>query len=281
MIDISTKGKGYIKEKFKLKHLLRKRLDVRLKHRPMTAAILDYDAAAKQLPVKDQGTSGSCGGQAWAGALEAAKFIREGEPVQLSAKDIYSHCFIAPEGSQESDLINYVENHGVALESDIPSYDNGQPPTEQFMETIQERTDVQDTDALNQIVISSYTFNGNDINQVKQAIDTGVTVCAFYGNNACWQTGNGVVEVPSLDQLDWGHWVFLTKYDDTKQLVTVKNSWSDKAGDAGYFYLPYSYFTGGRVMGEWTLILGYVGEYISLLEKIINVYQNIIDLIKK
>ena len=276
MIDIKTKGKGAIKEKFKLKHLFKHRLDTHLKFHPeFKTAPIDYLDIAKQFPVKDQGSSSSCGGQAFASALEVAKFIRDGEIVPLSAKDIYSNVFLPGGGSQASDLITRVENSGVAFENEIPSNLPDGSCTEQFMETIETENDQVQTDALNQIVLKSFSFDGNDINQVKQAIDTGVCTCALLGNNACWTTTNGIVEVPTTT--DWGHFLHLVSYDDTTQLVCVKNSWGSQAGQNGYYFIPYGYFSNNRVYGEWVLSLALSGYYMSLLQKIINLYQNIIQ----
>ena len=278
MIDLNTKGKGAVKEKFKLRHLLRHRLDVHLRFHPeFKTAPINYKNIALMFPVKDQGTSSSCGGQAFSSALEVAKNIRDGGIIPLSAKDIYSHCFLKGGGSQASTLINFVESQGADTEADVPSYNpDGTPMTEAQYETIATRN--EDV-ALNQVVFNSFTYNGNDINAVKQAIDTGVTVCALLGNNVCWAASNGVVEVPTTT--DWGHFLHLCNYDDTKQLVCCKNSWGTEAGDKGYYFIPYGYFSKNRVYGEWVLVLGASGQYISLLQKVVNLMQNIINLLKK
>jgi hypothetical protein len=194
--------------------------------------------------------------------------------VRLSAKDLYSHCFIAPEGSTEGDLLNWVENYGIDTEANVPSY-SGTPPTippsEEFMEQIQQRNE---DEALQNLVQQAYTFNGNDINQVKQAIDLGHgAVCALEGNNACWSSGD--IEVP--DTLDWGHWIYLIDYDDTTKKVRFINSWGDGWGYSDYGYIPYEYFSNWRVYGEWVLVLAPQGYYIGLLGQIKNLLQQLID----
>ena len=273
MINPKDFGKGYKKEKFKLKHLLRRRLNIHKKY--LSASPIDVLAISKLFPVKNQGTSGSCGGQAWAYYLQVLKYLRDNTITELSAHDIYSHCWTPPEGSDEGHLINFVENSGADSEADVTSYMSGQPPTEQFMEQVLQRN--EDV-AFDNIVFQPITFGG-DINSIKTAINVGNgCVIAVYGDNQGWQTQNGVVEAPQSK--DWGHWLFAVKADDSTRLVTVKNSWGQEAGDNGYYYLPYSYFENGNVMGGWIFQLRPADYTVSLLEKIVQLYQNIISEIK-
>jgi len=41
---------------------------------------------------------------------------------------------------------------------------------------------------------------------------------------------------------DGGHSMAIVGYDDEKKIFIVRNSWSDKWGDKGYFYIDYEYF---------------------------------------
>ena len=280
MIDPKEYGKGAKKSKFRLKHLFRARLDTHLKFHPeFKSTPVDVKALADLFPVKNQGKSSSCGGQAWSSYLQVLKYIRDNEVVELSAHDIYSQCYEPNGGSDDTGLLRVVENYGIDTESDVPSYQNGQPPSEAFMQSILPKN--EDV-SMQQIVFQPLWFNGNDIRQVKLAIDSGIgAVCALLGNNPCWLTANGVVEVPALDQLIWGHWIHLISYNDQTQLITIKNSWGNKAGDKGYYYIPYGYFTGGRVYGESVLHLEPKGYTMGVYEKIINLMQNIISILIK
>ena len=49
-----------------------------------------------------------------------------------------------------------------------------------------------------------------------------------------------------------GHAVLAVGYDDTAKHLIVRNSWSAKWGDAGYFYMPYDFAKSGKAMDFWT-----------------------------
>ena len=52
----------------------------------------------------------------------------------------------------------------------------------------------------------------------------------------------GVIPYPANpDEMLGGHAVCAVGYDDSKQLVKFKNSWSFAWGQNGYGYLPYKY----------------------------------------
>lgn len=44
------------------------------------------------------------------------------------------------------------------------------------------------------------------------------------------------------DKYGGGHALVITGYDDQRQLFKVRNSWSDKVGDSGEFYISYDYY---------------------------------------
>ena len=53
---------------------------------------------------------------------------------------------------------------------------------------------------------------------------------------------NGVVAYPANAQEQFGgHAICAVGYDDEKQLIKFKNSWSYSWGEDGYGYLPYNY----------------------------------------
>jgi C1A family cysteine protease len=49
-----------------------------------------------------------------------------------------------------------------------------------------------------------------------------------------------------------GHAVLAVGYDDNAKHLIVRNSWSAKWGDHGYFYMPYDFAKSGKAMDFWT-----------------------------
>jgi C1A family cysteine protease len=63
---------------------------------------------------------------------------------------------------------------------------------------------------------------------------------------------DGVMPMPgTLEQRLGGHAVLAVGYDDQKQQLIVRNSWSAKWGDKGYFYMPYAFAKSGKAMDFW------------------------------
>ena len=68
----------------------------------------------------------------------------------------------------------------------------------------------------------------------------------------------GIVSMPNEEneELLGGHAVLVVGYDDARQWAIVRNSWGEKWGDKGYFYLPYQYWNDGLVTDMWTGLAG-------------------------
>merc|ERR1711974_308557 len=65
----------------------------------------------------------------------------------------------------------------------------------------------------------------------------------------------GVMLMPQED--DWicgGHAVQCCGYDDEREAFIVRNSWGERWGDGGYFYMPYAYMANpGLVQDLWAI----------------------------
>ncbi len=81
----------------------------------------------------------------------------------------------------------------------------------------------------------------------------GFTVYESFESDAVARTGKVPLPGPK-EKILGGHAVLAVGYNDTRQAVIVMNSWSDKWGDKGFFYLPYTYI-GDRNLADdfWTI----------------------------
>jgi C1A family cysteine protease len=66
----------------------------------------------------------------------------------------------------------------------------------------------------------------------------------------------GFVPMPNqkTERILGGHAVICIGYNDLKSVWIMKNSWGDRWGDNGYFYLPYNYLLSNKLAGDmWTI----------------------------
>lgn len=103
---------------------------------------LGYDVSIP-FSLKDQNGSGSCGGQAMAYYGEVLEAKSTGTTEERSAKFIYAQASLGLPGggSYLRDNCNVAIKHGWAEEKILPSYDNGVPPSEEFMNRKQDITE--------------------------------------------------------------------------------------------------------------------------------------------
>ena len=278
--DVSQFGKGAEKDKFDIRD---HRLDLHITKFGAPALPAEYSVRniADKTPVKNQGSSLSCGGQAVSKYIQILTFLRDGLVDELSAKDVYQPVRMQGGGSAARDLIKRVMNSGVALEKDIPSYDNGQPPAEQFMATPMPRTPDAQQRAMQHWIKNYMTYDSTDPEQVKQAIYQGSgAFIAVVGNNPCWTTPDGIIQVPAQGTTNWGHFFVLTgwKLINSQLYFEFVNSWNGW-GDHGYGYLPAQYLIQGFGYNEWTLVEAPAQLY-NILTLLIMYLKNLIDLLK-
>lgn len=95
------------------------------------------------------------------------------------------------------------------------------------------------------------------LDAVKAAIDRGHSVSfGVRVYESFMKSKGGIIPMPNTatEKLLGGHALAILGYDDAKQTVTVRNSWSAKWGDNGYCYIPYGYFAKGLAMDAWEIL---------------------------
>ncbi len=200
------------------------------------------EAIGMKIPVKNQGESGSCGGQAMAYYGQVLEEVSSKTFEERSARFIYAQCFVPPWGSNMRPLIKIATEQGWARESLLTSYENGQPPKEPFMQRTDDITQEIRDDALNAQMLS-YAIVQPNIDEVALAISNnyGCILGISGQNNGTWLS-----EFPQPPKTpDWGHWIYAgrAKMINGKKYIGVLNSWGDTVGDKGWQWLSEDYFT--------------------------------------
>lgn len=214
------------------------------------------DLAESCTSIKDQGSIGACTAFATVGALEYL-LRKSGHNM---AQDVFSERFTyyatrvnvahwPPEdsGAYIRDAIKSAVQYGTCLEGTFPY--NGDfsaaPPSSAYSE------------AKKHTGVKYATYDAAPtlatLATMKQAMANGYPIVGgFTCYSNIWNAVGGVIPLPNGQPIG-GHAILLVGYDDAKQQLKFKNSWSARWGDGGYGYLPYQYFLGGNMSDLWTI----------------------------
>lgn len=215
------------------------------------------------IPVKDQNGSGSCGGQAWSYYDASFEAMATGTYEERSAKYIYAQTFVPPMGSHGRTNSELVKNQGVARETLTTSYDKGKPPTEAFMQRVQDITVEARNDA-KKARAKGYASVSFDIDSIAQAAreNHGVVIGIVGQNNGTWYTP--FPKPPTMQGERWYHWVYVgkAKLINGKKHIGFVNSWGTACGDRGWQWIDEDYVKtllpgdvyGRAIFSTWTQV---------------------------
>jgi hypothetical protein len=213
-------------------------------------------ALVSLLTIKDQGPSGSCGGQAFSYLGQRLRAVYADDAQRRSAKYLYSQAYGPDGGSNDRDLANIAIKQGFALESDTSSYDNGQPPSEAFMERPQDITPRARIGAATDEISFSYAFPTIDLESIAQAVSAcnGVVLGLYGKNNGTWLSSQPAPPPPR--QWDWAHYMFGAQPQiyNGKKGIWCPQSWGAAVGLNGWQFLDENYFAAGGIWGAIVLI---------------------------
>jgi hypothetical protein len=205
-----------------------------------------------KLPVKDQGQSSSCGGQAWASYASALEVFDDKTFEERSAKFIYAQTYVPGGGTYGRDNANLFVSQGVAREALLTSYENGQAPSEEFITRGSDINNACRIDAAQDRAFS-YANVEIDIDTVAQAIQAnkGLILGVRGENNGTWLSP--YPKAPSSVGV-WGHWVYAGKImmENGIKFIGILNSWGTSVGAKGWQWLSEDYFTSTGIFQVWT-----------------------------
>jgi C1A family cysteine protease len=191
-------------------------------------------------PIENQGSLGSCTGQAIAGAIELLN-KRNRKPTDVSRLFIYYYERLLlgtvnyDSGAYIRDGIKATNHYGASLESYWP-YD--------IRKFRQEPISEAKTDALKRKVTRYERVN--DFNGCINALSNGYPVIMGFRVYNSFMSKNvaktGIMPYPNTkrERLLGGHAVLLVGYNKTKKVFIARNSWGTNWGDKGYFYMPFN-----------------------------------------
>ncbi len=225
-----------------------------------------FKATVTQLPISislrsnmpavyDQGQLGSCTANALAAQLDYTRH-KQGELFIGPSRLFIYFNERAMEGTTNSDAgamgrdgIKSLAIWGVCPESEWP-YDVSRFAVKPSKKCY--------TDAIQFESVSYKRVDHTNLGAIKTAlaqglpISFGFTVYESFESPAVASTGIMPIPQPS-ESVMGGHEVLIVGYNDQRNAVEVRNSWSDAWGDAGYFWMPYEYVTSRLCSDFWVI----------------------------
>lgn len=210
------------------------------------------------LPTKDQGSSGSCGGQSF-GYYGQVLGVGNGlDKSERSAKYLYSQVYNPfGGGSSDRELASIAKKQGFGLESLTPSYNNGAAPTEAFMERPQDISAAARISASRNQLLLAYAFPALDIDSLGQAVAAckGVVFGITGSNNGTWLSQNPLPPLPGA--ATWRHYMYAGKAAivNGQRGIWAKQSWGKNVGFNGWQFIDEHYVSTNNVWAAISLIV--------------------------
>lgn len=209
-------------------------------------------------PVYDQYDLGSCTGNAIAAALEFDQ-IKQKEVNTFTPSRLFIYynereiegTVLEDSGAQIRDGLKSVANQGACSEVDWP-YDNYQikykvkPSPNCYISAANYK-------ALTYHSIVPTLLNLKTCLAEGFPFVLGITLYDSFESDLVAKTG--IVSMPSKSEsVIGGHAVLCCGYDDKTKRFTIRNSWGEGWGQAGYFTIPYAYLTNSNLTSDfWTI----------------------------
>jgi C1A family cysteine protease len=219
---------------------------------PSKVDLREYDSE-----IFDQGSLGSCTGQATSGAY-MFNLKKQGKPFFIP-----SRLFIYYNGRKALGTIN--QDSGAMLRDCIKSVNvDGVCDEPIWPHTITEFKKKPSREAYKKAQNHqsvSYSRVPRSLDSFKSCLAAGLPFVFGFAVYESFMTRDvaktGMMKWPSKDEKSYGgHAVVAVGYDDNLEggRFIVRNSWGEKWGDKGYFYMPYEYLTGKGLADDFWVI---------------------------
>lgn len=223
---------------------------------PLTAAPLptSIDLRSGCSPIENQGSIGSCTGNAIAAIIEYL-YRKNRKNVDVSRLFIYYQERLMEgtvwydSGAYIRDGIKAVHQYGAPLESLWP-YNTSKLTVRP---TISAYNDASRRKARAYQRCTNFTAVKTALAQGNPVV-IGFTVYDSFETDTVARTGIMPYPNTNTEQILGGHAVCLVGYNDSTQRFIVRNSWGAGWGDRGYFYMPYQVIQDSNMSGDfWTI----------------------------
>lgn len=189
------------------------------------------------IPTKDQGQSGSCGGQASAYYMATLEFLVTKLYEEKSAKSVYSLGYVKGGGMGEADIEYVLTYDGITPERLVPSIPNDEMSMTNTSWQTPEITAVEKTAQIEGFT----TVSLSSFDAIAEAVrdNHGIIIGLSGQDNGTWLSVHP--NVPTQDI--WRHWLYVYRADlqDGKKAIWFHNSWGNDTGENGRQYITEEY----------------------------------------
>lgn len=215
-----------------------------------------------RMPIKNQGASSSCTGQALSYYISVLNFIETGMWVEVSARDIYAYISLGEGvGAYLRDALKLVCDRGAGTEELVPCYHRETVNGREFITPYSEKEYLikpEETEGLKTIrralkgkQYRLITASAGRERMEQMAWETLLGFGCYFAvdgeNNGTWSSE---YPKPPVNK-QWGHALYNGKVEDT--YFSFPNSWGN-IGVNGWQKLKDDYFLANCVHSPWVLI---------------------------